>query len=110
MRRTVVATTASSALFLFLVGGGLHAEEKPAFNKVDSDGDGSVSVEEAVDAGIPESVAKREDIDNNGKLSRKDWEYVTLERRSTPEQPEGEGGGLQGQPDDGQGQSGGFGN
>lgn len=122
MRKTTAATTTiASALFLLLAGGSVHAEdkEKPDFSEV-SGGEDKVSVEDAVDAGVPESVAKREDIDDDGKLTEKDWEYVTMEERSAPEQPEGENGGsmepegqsegdggLEGQPEGGQDQSGG---
>lgn len=103
-KTTVAATTTASALFLLLAWGSVHAEEKPDFSEV-SGGEDKVSVEDAVEAGVPESVAKREDIDDDGKLTEKDWEYVTMEERSAPEQPEGESGGSM-EPE---GQSGGGG-
>ncbi|HKL77297.1 MAG TPA: hypothetical protein VJ985_02870 [Gammaproteobacteria bacterium] len=76
---------------LFFVGVA-HAEEKPAFSEVDGNGDGKVSVEQAVKAGIPEAEAKKEDIDDDGMLTKKDWEYAEL----NPEPSNKKGPGLDG--------------
>lgn len=52
--------------------------ERPSFDEVDEDGDGQISVEEAQQAGVPESEAKREDIDDDGQLSEADWKFVNM--------------------------------
>ncbi|MFP4129242.1 MAG: hypothetical protein ACLFSJ_00725 [Halorhodospira sp.] len=108
MHKSVATTAITSALFLLAVGSAHAEEEKPSFSDVAGDDD-NVKVEEAVEAGVPESVAKREDIDDDGKLSETDWSYVTMEEDSGSEQPEGQPeGGTQGQSGNGtQGQSGG---
>jgi len=42
---------------------------KNAFKGIDTDGDGSLSLEEAKAAGISEELFKKIDVDKNGKLS-----------------------------------------
>ena len=95
MRKSDVAVFAAA----FLMGGTAYAEGKPAFKSVDSDGDGKVSVEEAKQAGIPKSEAKKEDLNNDGILSAKDWKYVEKDPKPAPGQGGGpSGGGGDGQP------------
>lgn len=53
--------------------------EVPAFEKADKDGSGAVTIEEARQAGVPESEAKAEDIDDDGKLSEADWGFIDME-------------------------------
>lgn len=52
------------------------SSEKPEFSEVDSDGDGAITIEEAVDAGAPEEQAKNQDLDDDGELSESDWKFV----------------------------------
>lgn len=52
--------------------------DKPEFSEVDSDDDGVVTVEEAVEAGVPEQEAKRQDVDGDGELSEADWEFIRV--------------------------------
>lgn len=56
-----------------------EAAELPSFDQADTDGNGMVSIEEAVEAGVPEAEARREDIDGDGELSVADWKFVDLE-------------------------------
>ncbi len=55
------------------------AQERPPFEQADANGDGTITVEEATDAGVPEAEAKREDIDNDGELTKADWKFVDME-------------------------------
>lgn len=79
MARNAVTRLLGAALVaLPLVAGAQGSDERPAFDEVDEDGDGQVSVEEAQQAGVPESEAKREDIDDDGQLSEADWKFVNM--------------------------------
>ncbi len=53
--------------------------QPPGFEQADADGDGMVSIEEAVAAGVAEAEARREDINGDGELSVADWKFVDLE-------------------------------
>lgn len=55
------------------------SDDKPKFSEVDANGDGKVSISEAVDAGVPKAEAKREDIDDNKQLSKTDWDFVDMD-------------------------------
>jgi len=94
MRKSNIAVFAVG----FFVFGTANAEGKPTFKSVDSDGDGKVSVEEAVKAGIPKSEAKKEDVNNDGTLTAKDWQYVEKDPKPAP----GQGGGPSGSGNAGQ--------
>ncbi len=52
--------------------------DKPEFSKADANGDGNVAISEATKHGIPKKEAKREDIDNDGQLSKTDWDFVDM--------------------------------
>lgn len=52
--------------------------DKPKFSQADANGDGKVSLSEAVQAGVPKEEARREDIDNNKKLSKTDWDFIDM--------------------------------
>jgi len=62
------------------------AAEKPSFDELDKEGNGEVSVEKAVEAGVPEKEAKKEDLNGDGKLTKEDWRYIKME----PSEPQGE--------------------
>lgn len=53
-------------------------EQRPGFEQADANGDGAISMKEAQQAGVPQSEAKREDIDNDGKLTKADWKFVDM--------------------------------
>jgi len=89
MQQAIKAITAVAAISLT---GLAHAQEKPDFSEIDQDGNGKVAVEQAVKAGIPEAEAKKEDLDNDGQLTEKDWEYVEKD----PKPSGGKGPGLDG--------------
>lgn len=59
--------------------------ERPDYSKADADGNGQVAVSEATKAGVPKSEAKREDIDNDGKLTKADWKFVDMNPSSQSE-------------------------
>ena len=65
-----------------LVATAAEDAERPGFKQADANGDGKISVQEARDAGVPKAEAKREDIDNDGKLTRADWKFVDMEPKS----------------------------
>ena len=74
---SVLAGAALIALPLTAMAAG--SGDRPAFDQVDADGNGKISMEEASKAGVPQAEAKREDIDNDGKLTKADWKFVDLE-------------------------------
>lgn len=55
------------------------SSDKPDFKEADADGNGKVTVSEAAKAGVPKDEAKREDIDDDGKLTRADWKFVDMQ-------------------------------
>jgi len=70
----------AAALVSFpLIAGAAEGDNRPEFKNADSDGDGRISVEEAAEAGVPKAEAKREDIDNDGKLTKADWKFVDMD-------------------------------
>ncbi|MEF8834082.1 MAG: hypothetical protein V5A42_04395 [Halofilum sp. (in: g-proteobacteria)] len=80
MTRTSTTAVIAAALLSFpLIAGAAEGDDRPGFNKADSDGDGRISVEEATEAGVPEAEAKREDIDNDGELTKADWKFVDMD-------------------------------
>lgn len=72
----------ANTLMAFAVAAPLTAvtasDDRPDFEKADADGNGKVTVSEATDQGVPKEEARREDIDNNGKLSRSDWKFIDM--------------------------------
>lgn len=57
------------------------AAQKPSFSKADANGNGKVSIQEAVKAGVPKDQAKQADIDNDGKLTKTDWKFVNMGKK-----------------------------
>ncbi len=55
------------------------AADKPSFQSVDKDGDGKVSIKEAVKAGVPKKAAEKQDLDKDGQLTKTDWDFVKME-------------------------------
>lgn len=89
MAKTLEATLIAAALVSSpVIGSAAEGEERPGFNEADGNGDGRITVEEAIGLGVPEAEAKREDIDNDGKLTRADWKFVDMDG---PESDEGSG-------------------
>ena len=87
MTKTSMAAVVAAALISCpLIAGAAEGDDRPGFNKADSDGDGRITVDEATSAGVPEAEAKREDIDNDGKLTKADWKFVDMDG------PDSEGG------------------
>ena len=89
-----LASKTGAVVAVLFLSATAYAEEKPAFSEVDENGDGKVGVEQAVEAGIPEAEANKEDIDNDGKLSKKDWKYVELNPEPTDKKEPGLDGGT----------------
>lgn len=54
------------------------SDDKPTFSEADTDGDGVVTIEEAVEAGIPKKEAKRTDLEGDGELTESDWSFVEM--------------------------------
>ena len=80
MAKTSMAAMLGAALVsLPLIAGAAEGKERPGFKDADSNGDGRITVEEAIELGVPEAEAKREDIDNDGKLTRADWKFVDMD-------------------------------
>lgn len=80
MTRTSTAAVLAAALVSFpLIGSTAEGEKRPDFKDVDTDGDRRITLEEAISLGVPEAEAKREDIDNDGKLTRADWKFVDMD-------------------------------
>lgn len=87
MAKASMAAVLAAALVSFpLIAGAAEEEERPGFKDADSNGDGRITVEEATDVGVPKAEAKREDIDNDGELTKADWKFVDMDG------PDSEGG------------------
>lgn len=91
MRRFAIGVLAAAWMGLPLAAGAAESTQTPSFEQADADGSGMVSVEEAVEVGVPEAEARREDIDGDGELSVADWKFVDLE----PERGGGDSDGLE---------------
>lgn len=78
MRRLTINTLMTAFVAVPLMAGAAESSETPAFEDADANGDGAVSIEEAVDAGVPEEEARREDIDGDDELSEADWKFVDM--------------------------------
>lgn len=48
----------------------------PSFKQADKNGDNIVTIQEAVAAGIPRAIAKKNDLNGDGKLTSTDWILV----------------------------------
>ncbi len=64
---------------MMAVSGTVLAGDRPAFDKVDKNGDGEISTQEALDAGAPKEEVKAADSDGDGKLARGDWWQVEMD-------------------------------
>lgn len=73
--------TIIAAAFL-TTSGAAWAADKPSFKEADADGNGKVSVQEAKKAGVPKDEAKSNDLDDDGKLTKNDWEFVDMQESS----------------------------
>ena len=73
-----IAASLLVALPMVAAAGGEKSgdQERPAFSEADANGDGNVTISEAVEAGAPKGEAKQEDLDNDGQLSKADWKFV----------------------------------
>ena len=78
LRKTASVLAGATLIALPLTAMAAGSGERPAFDDADADGNGKISMQEATKAGVPESEAKREDIDNDGKLTKADWKFVDL--------------------------------
>lgn len=79
LQRTVPRIVGAMLVTLPLLAVAQQSGERPGFDEADANGDGAVSVEEATAVGVPESEAKREDIDNDGELTKADWQFVDMD-------------------------------
>lgn len=50
-------------------------KELPPFKKADKDGSGKMSLKEAKKLGIQKETFQKEDLDNDGKLTKYDYKY-----------------------------------
>ena len=50
-------------------------QDLPSFKKADKDGNGELTFEGVKDLGIKKKTFKAEDLDNDGKLSKYDYNY-----------------------------------
>lgn len=80
--RIVIRTAGMLLVALPLVATAAESGSRPGFKKADENGDGKISVQEATAVGVPESEAKREDIDNDGKLTQADWKFVDMQPKT----------------------------
>lgn len=72
-------STIMVATLLAFSGAAWGAGDKPSFKEADANGDGKVSIQEARKAGIDKEEAKTNDLDDDGKLSKNDWEFVDMD-------------------------------
>lgn len=79
VRHSMIRLLGTALVALPLVAVAQGGGERPSFDEVDANGDGAVSLEEAKQAGVPESEVKREDIDDDGQLSKADWKFVEMD-------------------------------
>lgn len=79
----MVRLAALALLALPLAAGAADSDAHPAFDAVDANGDGTISLEEARAAGVPENEFEREDIDQDGALTPADWYFVDMDPAAT---------------------------
>jgi len=56
-------------------GSDQHHKDLPSFKKADNNDDGSLTYSEVKDLGVSKKAFKREDLNNDGKLSKYDYKY-----------------------------------
>jgi len=66
------------ATMMMFSGTALAATGKPSFSQADTNGDGKVSIKEAMKAGVSKANAQANDLNNDNKLSKNDWKFVTM--------------------------------
>ncbi|MEJ2685773.1 MAG: EF-hand domain-containing protein [Gammaproteobacteria bacterium] len=76
---TATGTMGSSAPAMGAKTAMHHHSKLPSFKKADRNHNGYVSIKEAEKAGVPAAVAKREDINHDGKLTRVDWAVIKMD-------------------------------
>lgn len=72
-------------LSLFVFSMTSLAENRPRFRFADQNGNGKVSINEAIAAGVPIAEARAGDRDNDGQLTRDDWRFIDMNTPSNPE-------------------------
>lgn len=85
--RTSTFIRCLTALVLAAPLAAIAASERPDFDEADANGNGKIEVSEATQAGVPKSEAEREDIDNDGALTKADWKFVDM----NPDESSGSG-------------------
>lgn len=91
MQRFAMSVLAAACVSVPLAVGAAESAETPEFSEADANDDGVVTIEEAVEAGVPEEEAKREDIDADDELSEADWKFVDMEPETGQTQSAGDG-------------------
>lgn len=78
--KTVLATVISILLATSVYAATGDKDHKDKFQKLDTDGNGAISLEEAREADIEEATFNRYDVDGNGELSEQ--EYMAMKKES----------------------------
>lgn len=78
-RHSMIRLLGAALVALPLAAVAQGGDERPSFGEVDQDGDGQIGLEEAKQAGVPESEFEREDVDDDGKLTEADWKFVQMD-------------------------------
>jgi len=81
-RYRITGIVVAALLALPMAASAKASDQKPTYKQADANGDGVVTIKEAVKAGVPKSEAKREDIDNDGKLTKADWKFVDMDGKT----------------------------
>jgi|GEM_PF-4392734 len=66
------------ATMMMFSGTALAATSKPSFSQADTNGDGKVSIKEAMKAGVSKANAQANDLNNDNMLTKNDWKFVTV--------------------------------
>lgn len=80
MQRSItLAATVAAALIggAALAGPALAQDQKPSFSEADANGDGTVSMKEARDLGFDRYQFVAQDVNQDGKLTKEDWHYLS---------------------------------
>ncbi|MCF8026082.1 MAG: hypothetical protein K9K82_11440 [Desulfobacteraceae bacterium] len=78
MKRALIAVISVFAAVVFAATA--FGAQKPSFDQADKNNNGKVSIQEAVKAGAEKDNAKLNDLDDDGKLTKKDWKYVKMKQ------------------------------
>jgi len=82
VHKSATSLIAAALVSVPMIAAAASSTDRPSFDKADANGDGAVSIEEAKAVGVPKAEAKREDIDNNGKLTKADWKFVDMDGKT----------------------------